>query len=149
MDFKVRSIVLLKIYLPLSKGNQIKVKVIVSLFSLSKFISEPNFVSSYDIGNFFYFFFRENAMEYDCGQIVYSRAARVCKNDIGGRFLLEDTWTTFMKARLNCSRPGEIPFYYNELQSTFYLPELDLVYGIFTTNVYVVYAVLLFVGYSA
>ncbi|XP_077165767.1 semaphorin-5A isoform X8 [Paroedura picta] len=101
----------------------------------SKWLNEPNFVSSYDIGNFFYFFFRENAMEYDCGQIVYSRAARVCKNDIGGRFLLEDTWTTFMKARLNCSQPGEIPFYYNELQSTFFLPELDLVYGIFTTNV--------------
>jgi chondroitin sulfate proteoglycan 4 len=42
-----------------------------------------------------------------------------------------------MKARLNCSRPGEVPFYYNELQSTFFLPELDLLYGIFTTNVYV------------
>lgn len=98
---------------------------------------EPNFVSSYDIGNFTYFFFRENAVEHDCGKTVFSRAARVCKNDIGGRFLLEDTWTTFMKARLNCSRPGEVPFYYNELQSTFFLPELDLIYGVFTTNVYV------------
>lgn len=97
--------------------------------------SEPNFVSSYDIGNFTYFFFRENAVEHDCGKTVFSRAARVCKNDIGGKFVLEDTWTTFMKARLNCSRPGEIPFYYNELQSTFFLPELDLIYGIFTTNV--------------
>ncbi|XP_042320317.1 semaphorin-5A [Sceloporus undulatus] len=101
----------------------------------SKWLNEPNFVSSYDIGNFVYFFFRENAVEHDCGKIVFSRAARVCKNDIGGRFLLEDTWTTFMKARLNCSLPGEIPFYYNELQSTFFLPELDLIYGIFTTNV--------------
>lgn len=97
--------------------------------------SEPNFVSSYDIGNFTYFFFRENAVEHDCGRTVFSRAGRVCKNDIGGRFLLEDTWTTFMKARLNCSRPGEIPFNYNELQGTFYLPELELLYGIFTTNV--------------
>lgn len=97
--------------------------------------SEPNFVSSYDIGNFTYFFFRENAVEHDCGRTVFSRAARVCKNDIGGRFLLEDTWTTFMKARLNCSRPGEIPFNYNELQGTFFLPELELLYGIFTTNV--------------
>lgn len=96
---------------------------------------EPNFVSSYDIGNFTYFFFRENAVEHDCGRTVFSRAARVCKNDIGGRFLLEDTWTTFMKARLNCSRPGEIPFTYNELQGTFFLPELELMYGIFTTNV--------------
>ncbi|XP_040833327.1 semaphorin-5A [Ochotona curzoniae] len=101
----------------------------------SKWLNEPNFVSSYDIGNFTYFFFRENAVEHDCGKTVFSRAARVCKNDIGGRFLLEDTWTTFMKARLNCSRPGEVPFYYHELQSTFFLPELDLIYAIFTTNV--------------
>ncbi|XP_061660878.1 semaphorin-5A isoform X1 [Syngnathoides biaculeatus] len=101
----------------------------------SKWLNEPNFVSSYDIGNFTYFFFREYAVEHDCGRTVFSRAGRVCKNDIGGRFLLEDTWTTFMKARLNCSRPGEIPFNYNELQGTFYLPELELLYGIFTTNV--------------
>ncbi|CAL8292861.1 unnamed protein product [Lota lota] len=101
----------------------------------SKWLNEPNFVSSYDIGNFTYFFFRENAVEHDCGRTVFSRAGRVCKNDIGGRFLLEDTWTTFMKARLNCSRPGEIPFNYNELQGTFYLPEMELLYGIFTTNV--------------
>lgn len=98
---------------------------------------EPNFIAAYDIGLFTYFFFRENAVEHDCGKTVYSRVARVCKNDIGGRFLLEDTWTTFMKARLNCSRSGEIPFYYNELQSTFYLPEQDLIYGVFTTNVWV------------
>lgn len=96
---------------------------------------EPNFVAAYDIGLFAYFFLRENAVEHDCGRTVYSRVARVCKNDVGGRFLLEDTWTTFMKARLNCSRPGEVPFYYNELQSAFHLPEQDLIYGVFTTNV--------------
>ncbi|XP_043852455.1 semaphorin-5B isoform X2 [Dromiciops gliroides] len=101
----------------------------------SKWLNEPNFVAAYDIGLFAYFFLRENAVEHDCGRTVYSRVARVCKNDVGGRFLLEDTWTTFMKARLNCSRPGEIPFYYNELQSAFHLPEQDLVYGVFTTNV--------------
>lgn len=109
--------------------------------------SEPNFIAAYDIGLFTYFFFRENAVEHDCGKTVYSRVARVCKNDIGGRFLLEDTWTTFMKARLNCSRAGEIPFYYNELQSTFYLPEQDLIYGVFTTNVWVA-LVLLSLFYS-
>ncbi|XP_029929330.1 semaphorin-5B-like [Myripristis murdjan] len=101
----------------------------------SKWLNEPHFVSVYEVGLFVYFFLRENAVEHDCGKMVFSRVARVCKNDIGGRFLLEDTWTTFMKARLNCSRSGEIPFYYNELQSTFYLPEQDLIYGIFTTNV--------------
>uniref|UniRef100_H0WBU3 Semaphorin 5B n=1 Tax=Cavia porcellus TaxID=10141 RepID=H0WBU3_CAVPO len=101
----------------------------------SKWLNEPNFVAAYDIGLFAYFLLRENAVEHDCGRTVYSRVARVCKNDVGGRFLLEDTWTTFMKARLNCSRPGEVPFYYNELQSAFHLPEQDLIYGVFTTNV--------------
>ncbi|GAB1300235.1 Semaphorin-5B [Apodemus speciosus] len=101
----------------------------------SKWLNEPNFVAAFDIGLFAYFFLRENAVEHDCGRTVYSRVARVCKNDVGGRFLLEDTWTTFMKARLNCSRPGEVPFYYNELQSAFHLPEQDLIYGVFTTNV--------------
>ncbi|XP_029304398.1 semaphorin-5B-like isoform X1 [Cottoperca gobio] len=101
----------------------------------SKWLNEPHFVSVYEIGRFAYFFLRETAVENDCGKIVFSRVARVCKNDMGGRFLLEDTWTTFMKARLNCSRSGEIPFYYNELQSTFSLPEQDLIFGIFTTNV--------------
>ncbi|XP_051998739.1 semaphorin-5B-like isoform X3 [Xyrauchen texanus] len=101
----------------------------------SKWLNEPHFISAYDVGLFTFFFLRENAVEHDCGKTVYSRVARVCKNDIGGRFLLEDTWTTFTKARLNCSRSGEIPFYYNELQSTFHLPEQDLIYGIFTTNV--------------
>uniref|UniRef100_A0A3Q3VTF2 Semaphorin-5A n=1 Tax=Mola mola TaxID=94237 RepID=A0A3Q3VTF2_MOLML len=100
----------------------------------SKWLNEPHFVSVYEIGHFAYFFLKETAVENDCGKTVFSRVARICKNDMGGRFLLEDTWTTFMKARLNCSRSGEIPFYYNELQSTFFLPEQKLIFGIFTTN---------------
>ncbi|TRY98713.1 hypothetical protein DNTS_010266 [Danionella cerebrum] len=101
----------------------------------SKWLNEPHFVSAYEVGRFTYLFLREIAVEQDCGKTVFSRVARVCQNDIGGRFLLEDTWTTFMKARLNCSRSGDIPFLYQELQSTFFLPEQDLIYGAFTTNV--------------
>lgn len=42
--------------------------------------SEPNFVGSFDIGEFVYFFFRESAVEYiNCGKNIYSRVARVCK----------------------------------------------------------------------
>lgn len=109
--------------------------VIYSIIFLSFLSTEPHFVSAYEVGRFTYLFLRENAVEQDCGKTVFSRVARVCQNDIGGRFLLEDTWTTFMKARLNCSRSGDVPFYYHELQSTFYLPEQDLIYGVFTTNV--------------
>ncbi|CAH1241590.1 SEMA5A [Branchiostoma lanceolatum] len=101
----------------------------------SKWLNEPNFVSSYEIGDFIYFFFRETAAENEnCGKTVFSRVARICKNDIGGHFLLEENWTTFMKARLNCSRPGHFPFYYNELQATYYNPAEEIVYGVFSTE---------------
>jgi Sema domain len=48
--------------------------------------------------------------------------------------VFEDNWTTFVKSRLNCSVPGEFPFYYNELQSTHYIESEKLVYAVFTTS---------------
>ncbi|XP_022082642.1 semaphorin-5A-like isoform X3 [Acanthaster planci] len=100
----------------------------------SKWLNEPNFISSYEIGPWVYFFFRERAVEFsNCGRVVYSRVARVCKNDTGGQFLLEDNWTTFMKARITCSVSGEYPFHFNELQSTFYEESTQTIYGVFTT----------------
>lgn len=100
----------------------------------SKWLSEPNFVSSFEIDNFIYFFFRETAIEFiNCGKAIYSRIARVCKNDRGGQYVLKDKWTTFLKARLNCSVPGEYPFYYNEIQSVFFLEREQLLYATFTT----------------
>ena len=34
-------------------------------------LTEPNFVSTYEIGDFIYFFFRETAVEYiNCGKVV-------------------------------------------------------------------------------
>jgi len=42
--------------------------------------SDPEFVSSFDIGDFVYFFFREHSLEHaSCGRVVYSRVARLCK----------------------------------------------------------------------
>ena len=51
-------------------------------------------------------------------QAIYSRVARVCKNDRGGLHKFAHKWTTFLKARLNCSVPGDFPFYFNEIQGT-------------------------------
>lgn len=80
-------------------------------------VSEPNFVGSYDIGSHVFFFFRETAVEYiNCGKSVYSRVARVCKRDTGGKNILSQNWSTYLKARLNCSIPGEFPFYFNEIR---------------------------------
>ena len=43
-------------------------------------LSEPQFVASFEVGNYVYFFFREVALEYtNCGKRIYSRVARVCK----------------------------------------------------------------------
>ena len=50
-------------------------------------------------------------------QAVYSRVARVCKNDNGGPHTFKNKWTTFVKARLNCSMPGAYPFYFDQVQS--------------------------------
>lgn len=79
--------------------------------------SEPQFVGSYDIGQYVLFFYRETAVEYiNCGKNVYSRVARVCKRDTGGKNILSQNWATYLKARLNCSIPGEFPFYFNEIR---------------------------------
>ena len=53
--------------------------------------------------------------------------ARVCKNDRGGERILKNAFTSFFKARLNCSIPGEYPFYFDELRE-------DSPYNLFTSD---------------
>ncbi|XP_078314282.1 semaphorin-1A-like isoform X2 [Crassostrea virginica] len=85
----------------------------------SKWLNDPNFVGSFDIKDKIYFFFRETAVEHiNCGKSVFSRVARICKNDRGGQIMMKSIWTSFFKARLNCSIPGQYPFYLDEIQST-------------------------------
>ncbi|KAJ8983871.1 hypothetical protein NQ317_000907 [Molorchus minor] len=80
-------------------------------------LNAPNFVSSLTYGDYIYFFFRETAVEYmNCGKVIYSRVARVCKHERGGPHQSRDRWTTFLKSRLNCSVPGEYPFYFDEIR---------------------------------
>ncbi|XP_023220113.1 semaphorin-2A-like isoform X2 [Centruroides vittatus] len=102
----------------------------------SKWLERPHFVGSYDIGEYVYFFFRESAVEYiNCGKNVYSRVARVCKKDTGGKNILNKNWASFLKARLNCSIPGEFPFYFNEIQNIYQHPDDErMFYGVFTTS---------------
>uniref|UniRef100_A0A452TQX5 Semaphorin 6B n=1 Tax=Ursus maritimus TaxID=29073 RepID=A0A452TQX5_URSMA len=85
----------------------------------SKWFKEPYFVHAVEWGSHVYFFFREIAMEFNyLEKVVVSRVARVCKNDLGGSpRVLEKQWTSFLKARLNCSVPGDSHFYFNVLQA--------------------------------
>lgn len=107
-----------------------------SSLSLANTLTEPNFVGSFDIGEYVYFFFRETAVEYiNCGKAVYSRIARVCKKDTGGKNILNQNWATYLKARLNCSISGEFPFYFNEIQAVYQLPtDKTKFYATFTTS---------------
>ncbi|XP_044129486.1 semaphorin-6C isoform X4 [Bufo gargarizans] len=85
----------------------------------SKWLREPHFIHAVEYGSFVYFFYREISMEYTTlGKVTFSRVARVCKNDMGGSpRVLEKYWTSFLKARLNCSVPGDSFFYFDVLQS--------------------------------
>lgn len=117
-----------------------------------KCLNEPNFVASFADASHVYFWLRENAVEYmNCGKAVYSRVARVCKNDRAGLSKANSDqqakkqfsiglWTSFVKARLNCSLPGEFPFYFDELASVTSLVdsatsanEDQLIYAVFNT----------------
>uniref|UniRef100_A0A182P8I8 Semaphorin-1A n=1 Tax=Anopheles epiroticus TaxID=199890 RepID=A0A182P8I8_9DIPT len=104
-------------------------------------LNAPNFVGSFTQGDFVYFFFRETAVEFiNCGKAIFSRVARVCKWDKGGPNRLKNRWTSYLKSRLNCSMPGDFPFYFDEIQSTSNLVEgryghanSKLIYGVFST----------------
>lgn len=104
----------------------------------SKWLKEPYFVQAVNYGDFIYFFYREIAMEYNTmGKVVFPRVARVCKNDRGGSpRVLEKQWTSFLKARLNCSIPGDSHFYFNILQAVtdvIHINGVDVVMATFST----------------
>ncbi|XP_075168042.1 semaphorin 1b [Haematobia irritans] len=104
-----------------------------------KQLNQPDFVGAIERNGFVMFFFREIAMEFmNFGKKVYSRVGRVCKNDRGGPYTLSKSWTSFLKARLNCSIPGDFPFYFDEIQAISPVIESGsngLVYAVFTTSV--------------
>ncbi|XP_017296659.1 sema domain, transmembrane domain (TM), and cytoplasmic domain, (semaphorin) 6D, like isoform X2 [Kryptolebias marmoratus] len=105
----------------------------------SKWLKEPHFLHAAEYGNYLYFFYREIAVEHsNLGKVVYSRVARICKNDVGGsQRVLEKHWTSFVKARLNCSVPGESFFYFDVLQSITDIININgvpSVVGVFTTQ---------------
>ncbi|XP_021509993.1 semaphorin-4D isoform X4 [Meriones unguiculatus] len=83
-----------------------------------------------------YFFFTEVSVEYEfVFKLMIPRVARVCKGDQGGLRTLQKKWTSFLKARLICSRPDS-GLVFNVLQDVFVLraPGLrePVFYAVFT-----------------
>uniref|UniRef100_A0A3Q3WVZ6 Semaphorin-4C n=1 Tax=Mola mola TaxID=94237 RepID=A0A3Q3WVZ6_MOLML len=112
---------------------------------LPAWLNEPDFVGSALVressgskdgdDDKIYFFFSERALELDCDtELTVARVARVCKGDLGGTRTLQKKWTTFQKARLECSLP-ERHVSFNNLRAVFTLPGQDwrgtTFYGIF------------------
>ncbi|XP_047677988.1 sema domain, immunoglobulin domain (Ig), transmembrane domain (TM) and short cytoplasmic domain, (semaphorin) 4Ba isoform X4 [Tachysurus fulvidraco] len=89
-----------------------------------------------------YFFFSEAGKEFNFfDNTIVSRIARVCKDDKGGERVLQKKWTTFLKAQLLCSLPGD-GFPFNIIQDIFVLTpskedwKSTVFYGVFTSQWY-------------
>ncbi|CAK8672899.1 unnamed protein product [Clavelina lepadiformis] len=80
-----------------------------------------------------YSFFTEISVE-DKSEQVYTRIGQVCKHD-GGWRNLRNQFSSFFKARLNCSLPGQPPFYFNELSDVTELVTLDKLYKVGKTKI--------------
>lgn len=104
-------------------GREIHPALRTSIYD-SNWLNEPQFVGSFTAGPYVYFFFRE-LLSTDCYNcpgisaatgkgIIVSRVARLCKSDLGGRQVLRQVWTSFVKARLNCSLSG---FSFDQIQA--------------------------------
>ncbi|XP_069137395.1 semaphorin-2A-like [Argopecten irradians] len=123
------------IYRPRLQDNGVESSSFMKTVDDDNWINKGQFVGSFDMGDSVYIFFREVALEFtNCEKRVFSRVAKICKRDQGGaRSILRNRWTSFQKARLNCSIPGDFPSYFDEIQDVERVG--DIFYGLFTTNV--------------
>ncbi|XP_076102251.1 semaphorin-2A-like [Mytilus galloprovincialis] len=98
-----------------------------------KWMKDPQFVGSFDVGDRVFIFFRETAVETDPLETkIYSRVAKVCKKDIGGNSLLRNKWTSYQKAKLDCFIPGNLQVGFDLIQDV--AMRDNVFYGLFTTN---------------
>ncbi|XP_049579748.1 semaphorin-7A isoform X2 [Syngnathus scovelli] len=109
-------------------------------------VSDPTFVSASWVkrkddpeNEKIYIFFREkNSDQNPEADPWISRVARVCKTDEGGsKRFFQNTWTSFLKARLVCGFPEE-SLYFNRLQDVYVQHAPDWrdarVYALFTSS---------------
>uniref|UniRef100_A0A183C410 Sema domain-containing protein n=1 Tax=Globodera pallida TaxID=36090 RepID=A0A183C410_GLOPA len=99
------------------KLEQTALKTFDEIFGEGWWDKEPQFVASHSVGPHVFFFFRETLTTdcYNCPSAGTGKGTTVSRNDLGGRQVLRQVWTSFVKARLNCSLPGG--FYFDRIQS--------------------------------
>ncbi|KAM4876422.1 semaphorin-4D-like [Thomomys bottae] len=109
-------------------------------------LHEPNFVHAEEIrtsrdgfkdeDDKVYFFFTEVSVEYYfLFKLQVPRIARVCVDDQGGKKILQNKWTSFLKAKLLCSQP-DLGLIFNILKDVFVLrpprAKEPVIYALFT-----------------
>jgi len=103
-----------------------------------RWLFHPVFISLYEVDQYIYFFWREEAFEAD--RRMYTRVGRVCKSDRGQEGDSATVFSTFVKARMLCSVPenshNRFPFEYNELVATHLSTESSspMLYAVFNTQ---------------
>ncbi|XP_077182023.1 semaphorin-3D-like isoform X2 [Paroedura picta] len=144
VDFMGSSAAFFRTWLDRSDQNYIRTEQ-----NQDNWLNEPVFIDAFAIPDTYnhdddkvYFFFRETAVE--AGQWerrrIHARVARICKNDVGGKYSLINRWSTFLKARLVCSIPGQqgTETHFDQLEDIFLLRTRNfqnpLVYGLFTVS---------------
>ncbi|KAK1157969.1 semaphorin-7A-like [Acipenser oxyrinchus oxyrinchus] len=130
------------------QGNSLQFRRIsdAKVWMYEKWLDEPTFVSATWVSrkqdpenDKIYMFFREKNPDRSADADPWiSRIAQVCKVDKGGpRRLFQNTWTSFLKARLVCGLPKE-SLYFNRLQDLFVQHSQDWrdtrVYGLFSSS---------------
>ncbi|XP_030049472.1 semaphorin-4D-like [Microcaecilia unicolor] len=123
-----------------SQQNQLKSELYAQWLNAPSFVSADVIRDNNTKGDDdkVYFFFTEVSVEFEFfGKMMIPRVARVCKGDQGGLKILQNKWTTFLKATLLCRMP-EWNYVFNVVNDVFILksPDLEepLIYGVFTTN---------------
>lgn len=120
------------IYRPIEGPNGVVAEFMKGVFS-NKWMKNPQFAGSFSVDERVFFFFREIAVETEFIETkLYSRVGKVCKKDVGGDSLLRNKWTSYQKARLNCSLSGAFPLYFDVIQDVVSVDE-NTFYGLFTT----------------
>ncbi|XP_061677486.1 semaphorin-7A isoform X2 [Syngnathoides biaculeatus] len=117
-----------------------------NVWMYDSWITEPTFVSTSWVKRkddpenekIFIFFREKNSDQNPEADPWISRVARVCKTDEGGsKRFFQNTWTSFLKARLVCGYPEE-SLYFNRLQDVYVQHEEDWrdtrVYALFTSS---------------
>nr|XP_056709514.1 semaphorin-7A-like [Euleptes europaea] len=117
-----------------SYGTKRLIKTEDNWLTRAEFVSAALLADSNKVNDEIYFFYNEvnNSAGLD-DEPYKAQLGRVCKVDEGGKNMLIDSWTTFLKARLVCGDPRD-PKRFHHLRDAFLLKESRTLYGVFSSS---------------